>query len=134
MNSHSPLVEELVELTVGEPPHELLVLLQPARGQQLAQHRPGAGVVRWIHGDHVLEHRKVAAVLVDLGADVVALGLERQRGKRPAKRDDVRERVGVLVDLGGFFIAGDGDDPVMRQPQHRVLAAQVVKVGVRVGH
>ena len=73
-------------------------------------------------------------MLVDQWADVVALGLEGQRGKRSAERDDVRERVGVLIDLGGFFVAGDGDDTVVRQPQHRVLAAQVVEVGVRIGH
>ena len=126
--------EELIELAIGEAPHELLVVLQSARCQQPTQHRSGLGVVRWIHRDHVLVHRELTAVLVDQWADVVALGREGQRREWAAERDDVGERAGVLIDLGGFVVAGDSDDPVMRQPQHRVLSPQVVEVGVWIGH
>ena len=88
--------EELLELAVGEVPHELLVLFQPTRCQQPAQDRPRAGVVRRIHRDHVLEHRELAAVGVDLGGEVVAFGLEGQRREWPAERDELENVSGSL--------------------------------------
>ena len=65
------VTEKLLKLAVGEAPHELLVLLQPTRCEQPAQDRARPGVVGRVHGDHVLEHRELAAVRVDLCAEVL---------------------------------------------------------------
>ena len=51
--------DELVELLVGEAPHERLVVLEPLRRDQPHQQRPLAGVVGRVHRDHVLVHRAV---------------------------------------------------------------------------
>ena len=132
MNSHSPLCRNSSSWRSARRHMNSSFCLSRLGVSSLAQHRSGLGVIRRIHGDHVLVHRERTAVLVDLCADVVAFRCERQRRERPAERDDVRERLRVLVDLDGFFVAGDGDDAVVRQAQHRVLAAQVVEVRVRI--
>ena len=105
--------DELVDVAVGQPPHEVLVLLQPLGRQQPAQQRPRIGVVRRIHRDHVLVHRDLGAVLLELRADVVALGHERDRGERARDRDAGRVVLGVLVDGVGRLPAGDGEHPVV---------------------
>jgi hypothetical protein len=69
--------DEVVETLVGEAPHEVLVLLESARGQQPVEQRAGVGVVGRIHGDHVLEHRHLRPVGADLLGDVVTFGGER---------------------------------------------------------
>ena len=54
--------DELVELLVGEAPHELLVLLEPLRRDQPHQQRALPRVLRRVHRDHVLVHRELVAV------------------------------------------------------------------------
>ena len=89
--------------------------------------------LRRIHRDHVLEHRDLGAVLLELRADVVALGRERHRRERARHGDAGRVVLGVLVDGVGRLPAGDGQHAVVDRAAHRVLGAQVVEVGVRVG-
>ncbi len=67
------VADELVELLVGEAPDELLVVLQPLRGDQPHQQGPLAGVVGRVHRHHVLVHRQLVPVAIDDVADVVAL-------------------------------------------------------------
>ena len=54
--------DELVELLVGEAPHERLVLLEPLRRDEPHEQRPLPGVVRRVHRHHVLVHRELVAV------------------------------------------------------------------------
>ena len=54
MNSHSPSRDELVDLAVGEPPHELLVLLQPLRRDQPHEQAPVLRVLGRVHGGHLV--------------------------------------------------------------------------------
>ena len=70
--------DELVELLIGEAPHEVLVVLEPLRRDEPHQERAFLRVRGRVHRDHVLVHRQLVAVAVDDGADVVAL--ERQPG------------------------------------------------------
>ena len=65
--------DQLVELTIGEAPHELLVLLQSLRRDQAHEQRPLARVLRRVHGDHVLVHRELIPVALD----------DRRRCRRP---------------------------------------------------
>lgn len=51
--------DEFVKLAVSQSPHEILVVFQPARSQQTIEQRPRTGVLRWIHGHHVLVKRKL---------------------------------------------------------------------------
>ena len=62
---------ELVELSVCEPPHEGFVVLQPLGRDESHQQRALAGVRGWVHRHHVLVHRELVSVTVDDGADVV---------------------------------------------------------------
>ena len=55
--------DELVELLVGEAPHERFVVLEPLRRDQPHQQRPLVGVVGRVHRDHVLVHRQLVPVL-----------------------------------------------------------------------
>jgi hypothetical protein len=48
---------ELVELPIGQVAHELLAPLKATGREEAHQQRPLAGVLRGIHGDHVLVHR-----------------------------------------------------------------------------
>ena len=54
-NSHLPVGDELVDVAIGQPPHEVLVLLEPLGSQQPRKHGAGVGVMRRIHRDHVLD-------------------------------------------------------------------------------
>ena len=71
-------VEELVDLAIGELPHELLVLLQALRRDQPQQQPAVRGVLRRIERRQLIAERQRVAVLVDDRADVVAF--ERQPG------------------------------------------------------
>ena len=97
--------DELVELLIGEPPHELLVVPEALRREQPHQQRPLARVIGRIHRDHVLVHRELVAVRVDDLADVVALEWHREHGERTDHRVARRERLGVAVDVGRLVVA-----------------------------
>ena len=71
MNSHSPPADELVDLAVGEPPHELLVLLQPLRGELAHDQVPVIAVGGGIHGGELVAEGQLVAVLVDQPAHIV---------------------------------------------------------------
>ena len=124
--------DELVELLVGESPHELLVVLEPFRGDQTHQQRPLAGVRRWVHGHHVLVHRQLVSVAIDDLADIVARERHRESCERPNHRVARREVVGVAVDVAGLVVAGHSDHTEVGERQHRALVAQVLQVRVRV--
>ena len=75
------IADELVQLLTGEAPDELLIVLEPLRGDEPHQQGPLAGVVGWVHGHHVLVHRQLVPVAIDDVADVVALKWHREGGK-----------------------------------------------------
>ena len=125
-------VQELVELPIREPPHEVLVLPEAERGEQAHEQRPLSSVIGRIHRHHVLVHRELVAIRVDDLADVVADEWHRERGERPDHGVARGERVRVAVDVAGLFQAGDGHHAVMRERRHRALRAQVLEVRVRV--
>ena len=126
------VADELVELLVGEAPHELLVVLQPLRRDQPHQQRAFLRVLGRVHRDHVLVHRQLVAVAIDDLADVVALERHRERRERADHRVARRERVDVAVDLGRLVVAGHRDHAVMGERLHRALRAQVLEVRIRV--
>ena len=99
-------LDELVDLAVGEPPHELLVLAQPLRRDQPHQQRAVRGVDRRVEGEQLVAHRQLVAVLLDERVDVVALERDREAGERPGGRVARRERVGVVVDRDRFVVPG----------------------------
>ena len=133
MNSHLPGGKELVELAVGELPHERFVLLEALRRDQPHQQRPMIGVRRGVEGHQVLVHRQLVAVLLDERADVVARGLDRKPGERTGHRVARRERRGVVVHGDGLVVARDRNHAVVRLADHRSRLAQVLEVRVRVG-
>ncbi len=57
-------VEELVDLTIGEPPHELLVLLEALRRDQPHQEPAVSGVLRRIERGQLIAERQLVAVLL----------------------------------------------------------------------
>ena len=113
---------------INQLPHEVFVLLEPLRRQQLGQQGPRACVGRRIHDDQVFVDREQVAVRLDQLGDVVTLGLERQRRERAADRIDRREGVGVFEGRHHLGVAGHGDHAVMRLLKHRSLTAQIVEV------
>ncbi len=124
--------DELVDLSVGRPPHELLVLLEALRREQA--HHQGAllGVHGWVHGHHVLVHGQLVPVTVDDRSDVVAFERHRKGRKRADHRVAGREGLGVEVDLHRLLVARDGDHAQVVGREHRALRPQVVEVGVGV--
>ncbi len=68
---------ELIDQSIGELPHEVFVLVEPARCEQAAHQPSSPRMLRRIHGDQMLVHRKLFAVCVDLPIDVVAVHRER---------------------------------------------------------
>ena len=133
MNSPSPRVDELVDLAVGEPPHELLVLAQPLRRDQAHEQRAVRGVDRRVEREQLVAHRQLVAVLLDERVDVVALERHGEPGERPGGRVARRERVGVVVDRDRFVVPGHHHHAVVALALHRALRAQPVEVRVRVG-
>jgi hypothetical protein len=124
--------DELVELAIGQLPHEVLVLLQPRRGQQAAEQRAGAGVRRRVHRHHQLVDGKQMPVCLDLLGDVVPLGDERQRRERPADGVHRRKCLEVLERRDRLVVPGDRHDAVVGLAEHRVLRTQVGQVLVRI--
>ena len=110
-------VDELVELAVGELPEEVLVGLEPARGEQPGQQGTRPRVVGRIHRHHVLVQRHLGAVRIDLSiADVIALGCERQRRERTSHGHTVRPQVGVLEHLERLAVRRHRHHAVVRLP------------------
>ena len=71
MNSHVAGRHELVDLAVGQPPHELLVLLQPLRRELAHDQVPVVAVCGRVHGGDLVAERQLVAVLLDQLAHVV---------------------------------------------------------------
>ena len=107
--------DELVELSFGQPPHELLVVPQAFRRDQAQQQAALAGVLGGIHRHHVFVHRERVAVLGDDVGDVITLDRDRERRKRPDDGVARREVIGVAVDVPRLLVAGHGDDPQVGQ-------------------
>ena len=74
-------VDERVELLVGEPPHEVFVLLEALGGDELVHQPTGPGVQGWVLRGDVLAHRDRHAVFLDQLGDVVTAGAERHTGE-----------------------------------------------------
>ena len=64
--------DELVDLPIREPPHELLVLAQALRRDQPHQQRAVRGVHRRVERRELVAERQLVAVLLDERAHVVA--------------------------------------------------------------
>ena len=126
-------LDELVDLAIGQPPHELLVLAQPLRRDQAHEQRAVRGVDRRVEREQLVAHRQRVAVLLDERVDVVALERHREAGERPGGRVARRERRGVVVDRDRFVVAGHHHHVVVRLAADRALRAQPVEVRVRVG-
>ena len=126
-----PAGEEVVEHAIGQPPHELLVLLEALRRDQPHQQRAVVGVLGRVERDDLVAHRQLVAVLLDQLADVVALERDRESGERPSHRGARREGLGVAEDRDRLVVTGHHHHVVVRFAPHRTLAAQ--RLHVRVG-
>ena len=125
--------EELVELTIGEAPHELLVLLQPLRCDQTHQQRAVRGVHRRVEGQDLIVEGELVAVPLDQVAHVVAVQGHREPREGSGRRIARGERRGVRVDRGGFVVAGHHHHVVMWLAVDRALGSEPVEVAVRIG-
>src|SRR3546814_19610486 len=76
----------------------VLVGLEALRRDEAHQQPSLTGVLRRVHGDHVLVHVHLVAVLGDDVADVVTLEPYRERGEGAHPRVHPRERVGLRSD------------------------------------
>ena len=127
------LRHELVDLAVGQAPHELLVLLQPLRGELAHDQVPVVAVRRRVHRRDLVTERELVAVLIDQFADV---GPTRQRHgetrEGPGHGVARREGVGVVVDRACLVVPGDHVDVLLRLAAYRALGAEPVEVGIRV--
>jgi hypothetical protein len=124
---------ELVDLAVGEAPHELLVLAEALGRDQPHQEGAVIGVPGRIERDDLISHRELVTVLLDQPAHIVALEGNRESGKRSGHRIARRERRRVVVDRDGFVIARDHEHVMVRFTSHGALLAEVIEVGVRIG-
>ena len=125
-------VEELVQLPVAEPPHELLVLAEALRRDEPHQQTAMGGVHGRIERWQLVAERQLVAVLVDDPADIVTL--EGHCELHEGAGDGVARRVGrgVVVDRHGLLVAGDHEHAVVGLLPDRVLVPQPVVVGVGV--
>ncbi len=126
-------IDPLVDLPVGEPPHEFLVLLQPFRGELPHEQMPVVTMLGRVHRGDLVAERQLVAVFLDDLAHVVALERDRKPGERTAHRIARRERVGVGVDGARLLVAGDHVDTVLRLTVDGTLGPQPVEIGIGVG-
>ena len=77
--------DELVDLAVGQPPYEVLVLLQPLRRELAHEQVPVVTVLGRVHRDDLVAEGQLVAVLLNQLADVVAT-LERNGKARERAR------------------------------------------------
>ncbi len=128
-------VDELVDLAIGEPPHELLVVVQPLRRDQPHQQRAVQRVLRRIEGEDLVAERQLVAVLLDQRAHVV-VALERygEAGERPGRGVARRERVGVVVHRDRFFVPRHHRHAVVAFRADGALRTEPLEVAVRVGN
>ena len=124
--------QELVDLAIGEPPHELLVLVEPLGCDQPQQQRPLRGVLGGIERRQLVAERQPVAVQLDDLADVVALERNGPLGERSGHGVAVREGDGVVVHRHRFLEPGDHDDTVMGLTPYRSVLPEVLVVRVRV--
>jgi hypothetical protein len=115
------LVDELVDLPVGEPLHERLVLAHAPRREQPHDEPSVVLMRRRVLGHHVLAQRQLAAVLRDELVDVVTL--RRDREPREGSRDGVARREGLPVPehFRRLVVPGDRDHTVVGQVHHGAL-------------
>ncbi len=125
--------EELCELAVGEPPHRVLVLLQPARGQQAHEEGAVLRVPGRVEGRELVAVGQLVSMLLDQVGDVVAFEGHGKPGKRAGDRGARREALAVAVDGEGLVVPGDHEHAVVWLPCHRAPRPELVVVGVRVG-
>ena len=96
---------ELVDLAIGQPVQELLVLLESLRGDEPHQETPVRRVLGRIErGDLVAEREVVTVGLDDLG-DIVALEWDREPGEGADGGVAVGERGLVVVDGDRLVVA-----------------------------
>ena len=126
------VTEELVELFIGQPPDERLVVLQPLRGDESHQQPSLTGVLGRVHGHHVLVHGQLVPVAVDDVTDVITFQGYREGGERPDHRVARGERLAVPVDLGRLVVSGHRHDAEVGEREHRALRAQLLEVRVRI--
>jgi hypothetical protein len=94
--------EELVELAVAQPPHEVFVLLEALRCDQPQQQTAVCCVLRRVERGELVTERQFIAVRVDHVGDVVALDRHRELHERTAHRVARREGGVVAVHTYGF--------------------------------
>ncbi len=126
------LHEERVDLPVGQPPEELLVLPEASRGDEAREQVTVPLVLRRIERDDVVAERIEVAIPLDQLGDVVAAGLDRQPRQRAPDGVAARVRIVVAHHLNGLCVARDGHHVACGVVVHRALAPQPVEVRVGV--
>ena len=108
------LLDELVQLAIGEAPHELLVGAQPSGRQEAHHQRPVVVVPGRVERRELIAERQLVAVALDDVAHVVALERLGEPHERPAHHVARREGRRVVVDRERFVVAGHHEDAVVR--------------------
>jgi hypothetical protein len=125
-------VDELVDQLLGEARHELLVVLEAVRREELVEQRPVPGVLGRIEGDeHVAERDFVAAIFDDI-LDGLSRARVRQLRERAERRDHRRIGIVIGVHREDLLDAGDQEDAVMGLAHHRTELAKSRVVGIRI--
>ncbi len=127
-----PTTDELVDLPIGERPHELLVLLQALRCDQTHEQPAMRLVHRRVHRRKLVAERQFVAMLLDQLTDVVTLERDREAGERARDRVARRERVDVVVHGQCLVVPGHHHDVVVLLAPDGALLPEEVEVRIRV--
>ena len=125
-------LDQLVELTIGEPAHELLVGPQPSWRQEPHHQRSVRGVPWRVERRKLVAERQLVAVALDEVPHVVALERLGESLEGPAHRVARREGRRVVVDRERLLVAGHHEDAVMRLLPHRRLSPHRIEVRIRI--
>ncbi len=126
------VVDELVDLAIGEAPHEVLVLPQPLGRDEAHEEASVLGVLGRVHARQLVAEGQFVAVLLDQIADVVAFEGDREAGEGPRCLGGRGEPLGIRVDGPALLEPGHHHHVVVLLGPHGALGAQPVEVGVRV--
>ena len=124
--------DEFVDLAVGEPPDELLVLAEALRRDQPHQQRAMRRVHGRVEGRELVAHRELVAVSLDERAHVVTGEGHREAGEGPGHGVARGEGRGVVEHRDRLVVAGDHHHVLMRLAPHGAFRPEELEVGIRI--
>ena len=123
-------VDKPIDQPVRKAEQIVLILPEPAVGQQLGEQGPLGDMRGAVMADEMLGPGQCVAVAGELPADVVSLRGEGQRRDRPGDGQAGREILTLVAEhVDRLRIAGDHHDIMMRLAIDRAAPAQLVHIG-----